>query len=110
MKKIFIIFTLLLVFGGCAIGRKIDVSQFDKVKLCKTTKTELLTLFGNPKTYGRESGFTTMYWEYASAPLLFVGSDSATQEVIVYLNDDNIIIDYAINPASIHQPSNNCSK
>lgn len=113
MKRAILSSITLLSLSGCvlstplstSIGNKIDVSKFDKVTVCKTTKAELLSLFGEPERTGRQSGYNTLNWQYAKASL----SGSESQNVIVFLNNENVIVDYIINPVGfIIQPADKC--
>lgn len=108
MKKVVLSSIVLMTLSGCAsMGNKIDTNKFDGVSICKTTKSELISLFGEPERSGRQSGYNTLNWQYAHAS--FLGSES--QNVIAFLNNDNVIVDYVINPVGLNvEPTDKCSK
>lgn len=113
MKDILLTTLVLAALSGCVAplqpveqGRKIDTSKFSQVKPCETTKDELLALFGPTTEEGRENGYNIMAWQYF---LTTFTSQDEQQHVFVFLNDKNIVVDYAINPKSSNlTPSKIC--
>jgi len=106
MKKVVLSSIALLILTSCAsVGNKIDVSKLNKVENCKTTKSELISLIGEPERTGRQNGYNTMTWEYAKASL--VGNEN--QYIVVFLNN-NVVVDYAVNPVGVVQVNDTCSK
>jgi outer membrane protein assembly factor BamE (lipoprotein component of BamABCDE complex) len=113
MKKILTATFVLALLSGCVAplqpveqGRKIDTSKFSQVIPCKTTKSELLALFGPTTKEGRENGFNIMAWQYFLTT--FTAQDEQ-QHVFVFLNDQDVLVDYSINPKSNNlTPSKTC--
>ncbi len=105
MRK-YILFLLIpfFVFGcmSMSAGTKIDENLLSKIENCKTTKSEILELFGEPWRTGFQNGYKTMNWQYAS----FEGS----QNYFVFLNKEGIIVDQAMNPVGLVQINDTCKK
>jgi hypothetical protein len=112
--KVVVTSLVLASLTGCAlspmgtnsVGRKIDTTKFNEVQVCKTSKSELIGIFGAAEREGRQNGYNTLNWQYASVSF---GGKGESQNVIVYLNNENVIVDYAINPVGLNfQPTDKC--
>lgn len=103
MKKTVVLLIAPLIFSGCmSLGSKIDEQQLNKVETCKTTESEILKLFGNPWNKGFQSGYKTLNWQYASI--------SGTQNIIVFVNKNNLIVDFLVNPVGLVQVNDACDQ
>jgi len=99
MKKLILMVTMLASTTSFAVawGSKIDVSKFDSLKLCESSKGDLMRVLGHkPTREGREQGFNSLVWEYTKATMY----KTENQQVIAFTNANNIFVDYVINPVS----------
>lgn len=85
-------------------GDHVELSQLDKVEVCKTTKSEVVSLLGEPSQRGTQSGFSTMSWSYSRIFLM----SGETQHVVSFFNKKNILVDYAVNPVGLVEVNNQC--
>jgi len=85
-------------------GDKVDITALETAKFCETTKSELIGLIGEPRQIGSQSGYRTASWFYS---LLWL-SKSEVQNVVAFFDDDNKLVDYAVNPIGLVQVNNRC--
>lgn len=95
MKSIILSISILALTGCASMGTELDLSKLDTFKTCQTSKSEMVEVFGKPLQVGRQSGYKTAKWFYS-----YVGffQDFENQNVIAFYNDDNIMVDYLLNP------------
>ncbi len=110
MKKLFLSFFILYFFSflfiGCAsVGRKVDMSQLEKIKTGETTQKEVLRLIGSPDQITKDGrGNITMQYIYARAstrPETFIpvvgsfvgGQDIENQTVMIIIGPDGKVKD-----------------
>jgi hypothetical protein len=106
MFRVAIIALFFLSFSCATTGRNFDESIFtSKIKKCQTTKAELRDLLGKPRQEGIQGGYTTLQYNYA-----FVIVGSYTQKsAVIFLDDNNVVVDYALNPVGLVEVNNQCS-
>ena len=107
MVKQILVFILLIgfFFVGCAtVGRKIDFSKVDEIKIDKTTQSQVISYLGSPDTITRQKGQTIYMYQYvnvSSRPENFIpiigslvgGMDTQSQMVMITFNQDGIVKD-----------------
>jgi hypothetical protein len=100
--------TLVLCSLACSasIGTWVDERNIPQVLLCKTTKSEVLQLFGEPFTRGVVEDFQFWHWSFAR--------DSATgdlqvQDLYITMDRRDVVVDLAYNPPSSDYPKNRCA-
>jgi len=105
VKQILVFILLIGFFVGCAtVGRKIDFSKVDKIKIDKTTQKQVLFYLGSPDTITRQKGQTIYMYQYvnvSSRPENFIpiigsfvgGMDTQSQMVMITFNQDGIVKD-----------------
>ena len=69
MKKLFLILALVIGLAGCASrGTEIQQDQLNQLVIGKTTRTEMLAMFGQPVNQGfLEAGKLSLKWVYVFA-------------------------------------------
>jgi len=93
--KIITLGTIFLLLSACvSIGNKMDETDITNIQRCKTSKQELLSMFGKPYEKGVQSGYNTLKWLYVYSGVF----SHQRQEVIAFLNNDGTVVDYAFNP------------
>lgn len=105
IKQILVFILLIVFFVGCAtVGRKIDFSKVDKIKIDKTTQRQVLSYLGSPDTITRQRSQTIYMYQYvnvSSRPENFIpifgafagGMDTQSQMVMITFNQDGIVKD-----------------
>jgi outer membrane protein assembly factor BamE (lipoprotein component of BamABCDE complex) len=92
------------IFIPMTNGDHVELSQLDKVEVCKTTKTEVVNLVGEPSQRGSQSGYNTMTWHYSKIFLM----KPETQHVVAFFNKKNLLVDYSVNPVGLVEVSDQC--
>jgi PBP1b-binding outer membrane lipoprotein LpoB len=106
MKNLILASLITVFLTGCAsLGRKIDVTKFEDVSICKTTRAELISMVGAPWSEGKKPDYTMLNWEYGYADLV---TDEVHQVVIALLNSQKIIVDYVVNPVGEYKLTDKC--
>jgi outer membrane protein assembly factor BamE (lipoprotein component of BamABCDE complex) len=101
---------VILNITGCGIlipmsnGDQVDVSKLDTVKVCETSKSEVVRLLGEPTQRGSQSGYDTMTWLYSRVFLM----KGETQHVVTFFDKNNVLVDYTINPVGLVDVNNTC--
>lgn len=108
MKKLIYLFALVILISGCmtmttGIGKKeIDSNLISQIELNKTTKADILKLFGNPHSISTtatgQEGYKYVFMETKSkvTPIPFntkMSVDTRYQELNVMFKGD-IVADY----------------
>lgn len=112
MKKLVVLAAVLL--SGCAMspmnemiqGKKVDTDKFNEFKVCETTKDTVISSIGEPQQMGRQSGYNTVSWYYGRVSF---SSGSETQNVLAFFNNENVLVDYAINPVGLVEIVDKCN-
>ena len=101
MKLNFLIALSIGVLSSCmTLGNKFDTTRVDNIIVCKTTESELLSWFGEPRTRANDNGYPLLYWGYASGNLF--GGEA--QNLYVSLNRHKIVTQFQLNPPAISNP------
>jgi hypothetical protein len=106
--KNLILASLITVFlTGClTAGRKLEVTTFDDVSICKTTRAGLITLLGEPYNEGVKNGYTKLKWLYQVGD--FWSGIITSSTAIFLLNKKNVVVDYEFNPEVGTKLTDNC--
>lgn len=60
---------LVVLFSGCArktkVGQQFDISKVSEIRKGKTTKRDILSLFGSPYSKGQGGGFERWIYQYS---------------------------------------------
>lgn len=107
MKNVIVVMSLAVLSGCATMGTEIDLSKLDAFKACQTTKSQMVDAFGKPFQVGKQSGYKTARWFYSYADFF---ENFETQNVIAFYDEDNVMVDYLLNPvgtAEIH-PVDKC--
>lgn len=70
MRRAIALFSLVLILSGCAsaVGQNFDESKLEKLHKGRTTKQELIALFGQPDTETPyPEGHLILMWKYSQA-------------------------------------------
>ena len=98
---------LCLLLAGCAsLGKNFKEEMINEIVRCKTSESKVRELFGKPYKEGVQSGYKTLKWYYSMATFGY----ATTKTLIVFINDDGVIVDYALNPTGLVQVMDKCSK
>ena len=85
----------LLLNSGCAtVGHDFPVDIVNKIEIGRTTKDDLLAMFGEPWRTGIEDGLKT--WTYAKYRYRLFGSTSTT-DLKVRFSAENVVESYSFN-------------
>lgn len=102
-----LIFAIIFASGCATVGRKIDPSNFEKIKKGETTKDEVVSLLGSPDhltiSGNGNTAMTYIYSRAAARPETFIpfvgalvgGYDVQTQAVVIVVGPDGKVIDYS---------------
>jgi hypothetical protein len=106
--KTLILASLITVFlTGClTVGRKIDVTKFDDIVTCSTTRTELISLLGEPYKEGVKKGYTKL--KYVHEVEQFLSGRVTSNYAIFLLNNKNVVVDYEFNPEVSAKLTDSC--
>jgi hypothetical protein len=88
---------VLLMLQACIsaqVGTRFPIENVPSIKRCQTTQANLLQLLGNPYQRGAQSGYNTLRWLHQRASV----RDSTQNDLIVFLNDAGVVVDYTLNP------------
>ena len=87
LKKSILLITILLVSACATIGNKIEQTALNKIKIGKTTQTEMIEIFGMPQGQLFVSdGKLNMVWQYISIGPFGAGMK---QQNLAVLFDEN---------------------
>jgi outer membrane protein assembly factor BamE (lipoprotein component of BamABCDE complex) len=92
------------IFIPMSNGDHVDLSKLDTVKVCETTKSEVVNLLGEPTQRGSQSGYNTMTWSYSRVFLM----KGETQHVVSFFDKNNTLVDYTVNPVGLVEVNNQC--
>ena len=98
----------LTILTSCASlgpksGPKLERAEVQKIKRCETTKDELIAKFGTPDSDGSSGDYSMIGWSY---PIYAGGYKN--QEVKVFVDENNLVIDFVINPKGDVEAKNQC--
>lgn len=82
---------------SCAVSTTktpIDEKSVSQIKTCKTTKSDLVSTFGEPESSGFQSEFNMYTWIYRP----FVSGPGDTKRLVAFVNKDEKVIEYSMNP------------
>ncbi len=71
---------------------------------CRTTEAEVVKIYGDPDTTGVYSGYTTLTW------ISGLGIDTFQRELLVFVNNKGVVVDYALNPQGEMAVVDQCSQ
>ena len=94
--KIITIFIMSITIMSCVSnGTKIERSNVDQIVQGKTTKTEMITTFGNPlsQSFGPE-GKLSMIWFYVHVGPFGLGMEQ--QNLAVLFNENEVVEKYSL--------------
>ena len=95
MKKILLCLMMLVLVGCSSYGKPITEDMLSSIVTGETTKTELITMLGQPMSKAVRSDGSEIYtWAYYDTNLL-VGKSS--NRVISATIQDGVIVDYIFN-------------
>jgi hypothetical protein len=81
--------SLAFAVTGCAtVGREFPPNRVSEIKIGKTTKSELLGMFGRPYRRGIEDGDST--WTYLRYKIRLIGGQSDTRDLYVRFDGDQV--------------------
>lgn len=87
---------LVLLHSGCAtIGREFPPEQVSNITIGRTTKAELLGLFGLPYRRGVDSGDST--WTYVHYKVRMFGEHLKTRDLVVTFDGSGHVKTYTYN-------------
>jgi hypothetical protein len=93
----------LLFNSGCAtVGHDFPEDMISKIEMGRTTKDDLLAMFGEPWRTGIEDGLKT--WTYAKYRYRLFGSTSTT-DLIVRFNAEDVVESYSFNTTEPRLPA-----
>ncbi|MCX6116854.1 MAG: hypothetical protein NT027_04885 [Proteobacteria bacterium] len=99
----------LVSLSSCAsVGSNFETSDVKKLNRCVSTRADVVKLLGEPYRLGNQSSYETMQYMYSMAAL--AGAVSKNSVAIVFLNESDVVIDYAINPVGTIDVRNDCGK
>jgi len=110
LKKSLAISIISLNMTACGLfipmtqGERVEPSQLDKVKICKSSKSEVVEMFGEPSQRGVQSGYSLMTW--VSYKMMYGKPD--TQVVHAFFNKDNLLVNYVVNPVATVDINDQC--
>jgi|GEM_PF-4341902 len=89
---------LLCSLTGCAWFSKFTAARVrSKITRCVTTEADLRRTYGAPGAIGAKDNYMAMTWFYN-----FLGwdttPDSLQRKLVVFVNHNRIVVDYAFNP------------
>ena len=89
------LFITLLPFSGCArIGHDFNEQRVSNIKIGKTTKSDLISMFGQPWRKGIDNGVTM--WTYGRYTYRVIG-DTDTKDLIIKFDKDGKVSSYTFN-------------
>jgi outer membrane protein assembly factor BamE (lipoprotein component of BamABCDE complex) len=118
-KSILLVLALVvsaaLLQTGCAssVGRQIDLSQVTRIEKGKTTKAELLQMFGSPMSVAlMGDGKEALIWHYTTSKvkgstfipvvgMMSGGADTQMTMLQVILNKEKVVDDFTHNVGNI---------
>lgn len=109
-KEALMKWTILLILSlvtSCftpTAGRDFNQNDLSRIKRCQTNRSEVLSILGKPFNEGMQNGYKTMQWQYASASF----SEQISKHAIVFLNNDDVVVDVALNPVGLIDITDNC--
>lgn len=78
------------IVGCVSVGKKIDRSAVEQIRVGETTKDDLIATFGTPTNqYYDENGTLAMTWMHTQGSL--IPGDMHLQSLIVKFDDDNMV-------------------
>ncbi|MGC9021810.1 MAG: hypothetical protein ACP5J5_01650 [Dissulfurimicrobium sp.] len=84
--------------NGCvSMGRDFPVDAVPKIQIGKTTKEDIVRMFGPPWRTGLEDGKTI--WTYGHYNYSLIGS-SNTYDLVIRFNANNIVESYTFNTSA----------
>jgi len=102
-----IVFLLPLMLCACAIrsGRQISEADIQKIEKGKTTKQEIIQLFGQPFTTSQGTSGETWAYQFTDAgydtPIGVVGNETRQQMLSISFQGE-IVRDYTWSNSNIH--------
>lgn len=90
---------LFLTMTGCVSGSStktaIDEKSLSNIQVCKTTKKDLVDMYGEPEKVGYQSSINTYEWTYRP----FVAGPGDTKRLIAFVNKSDKVVEYSVNPS-----------
>ena len=96
MKKFVAMFLLLLCFGCVKMGKEISPTSVNSIVVNKTTKAQMLAMFGPPVTQSYDSdGKQALGWTHQDiGPFAF---KVRTQILTAFFDENDVLTQYTIN-------------
>ena len=108
MRKKVTIFLCFLLITSCATttGKRIDGTKIGEIKKGRTTRTEVISLFGNPENITNSADGTTVFtYSFASAgatPVSYIpviglfagGMNIENESLLITFDENNTVKDY----------------
>jgi len=92
---ILIFLNILITFNGCArIGHDFNENRVQNIQIGKTTKDDLISMFGQPWRKGIDNGVTM--WTYGRYTYRVIG-EADTKDLIVKFDKDGKVSSYTFN-------------
>ena len=118
MKVLNYAFMLLVVMSCASIkyGNKFSDKDVLKIQKCMSKKADLEQIFGEPFRTGIQSGYQYSLWSYSdtsinpfsSTDTIMRNSAKNRKDLFVFFNQNDIVVDYALNPTGTVQIIDNC--
>ena len=120
MRKLILIILVATVTGCMSMqakhGKRFSYEDVKKIKRCVTTENEVINNFGEPIKVGIQSRYKTLNWSYSDFTMSPFQSNEEFIEkasknsgtLIIFINDEEIVVDYAFNPQGLVQVVDNC--
>lgn len=93
--RLILVLMLALVMAGCASsGRQIDPSMIDQIEHQQTTRSDLVSMFGQPTSETVNSdGSAILNWTYAYVG--YAGIGTKVQGLTVVINESGTVESYS---------------
>ena len=89
-----IVLAALVVTTGCfSTGKPFETETVKSIENGKTTKNELLNMFGAPHAKGIENGMET--WTYTHYKFRLIGLEEWAKDLIVRFSEDGVVKSYS---------------
>jgi hypothetical protein len=97
MRGLVVASLITLLTTGCVMsGRNIDEQQVGQIVQGQTTRSQLITMFGEPQSKVRKSGYEMLYWSYFNSG--FLAASERSKGLRVLIDRDGTVKEYqAIN-------------
>jgi outer membrane protein assembly factor BamE (lipoprotein component of BamABCDE complex) len=95
---------------GVQMGHFVAPSAIEKVKVCQTRESEVVSWFGEPNGRGMESGFTTMRWMGVLGASDGENAMMKSQTIQVWIDPSGRVAGMVVNPTTMPQIPKPCGK